>query len=136
MSRSAGATDVAIVGYGPVGKTLALLLAKKGWKVEVFEKFPQPYPLPRAIVFDDEVARIFQSATEIDPLMAITEPILDSYYQFRNANRETFLKFSSRKKGCITGRAATSSISRSWNRCWMTTSKSIPTSVSVWGTRW
>mgnify|MGYP001186416602 CR=1 FL=1 len=92
MSRSAGATDVAIVGYGPVGKTLALLLAKKGWKVEVFEKFPQPYPLPRAIVFDDEVARIFQSATEIDPLMAITEPILDSYYQFLNANRETLLK--------------------------------------------
>ena len=99
MSRSAGATDVAIVGYGPVGKTLALLLAKKGWKAEVFEKFPQPYPLPRAIVFDDEVARIFQSATDMEPLMAITEPILDSYYQFRNADRKTLLKIFFPEKG-------------------------------------
>jgi 3-(3-hydroxy-phenyl)propionate hydroxylase/flavoprotein hydroxylase len=96
---NAAAYDVAIVGYGPVGKTLALLLAKQGWNVAVYEKFPQAYPLPRAIAFDDEVARIFQSAAEIDPVMAITEPILDSYYQFRNARHETLLKIFISEKG-------------------------------------
>ena len=36
--------DVAIVGYGPVGQTLAILLGQRGWHVGVFEK--QPYALP------------------------------------------------------------------------------------------
>ena len=34
--------DVAIVGYGPVGQTLAILLGQRGWKVGVFEKQPVP----------------------------------------------------------------------------------------------
>ena len=29
--------DVAIVGYGPVGETLAIFLAERGWRVGVFE---------------------------------------------------------------------------------------------------
>ena len=29
--------DVAIVGYGPVGQTLAILLGQRGWRVGVFE---------------------------------------------------------------------------------------------------
>ena len=54
--------DVAIVGYGPVGQTLAILLGQRGWRVGVFEKRPAAYPLPRAVHFDHEVARILQAA--------------------------------------------------------------------------
>ena len=48
--------DVAIVGYGPVGQALAILLGQRGWQVGVFEKQPAAYPLPRAVHFDHEVA--------------------------------------------------------------------------------
>jgi 2-polyprenyl-6-methoxyphenol hydroxylase-like FAD-dependent oxidoreductase len=43
-----GQCDVAIVGYGPVGQTLAILLGERGWAVSVFEKQPAAYPLPRS----------------------------------------------------------------------------------------
>jgi 3-(3-hydroxy-phenyl)propionate hydroxylase len=29
--------DVAIVGYGPVGQTLVILLGQRGWRVAVLE---------------------------------------------------------------------------------------------------
>lgn len=54
--------DVAIVGYGPVGATLAALLGRAGISVVVFDKEVDIYDLPRAVHFDDEVMRIFQSA--------------------------------------------------------------------------
>jgi flavoprotein hydroxylase len=54
--------DVVIVGYGPVGQTLAILLADSGWRVLVLERQPQPYPLPRATSFDGETARCFARA--------------------------------------------------------------------------
>ncbi|MGQ4336021.1 FAD-dependent monooxygenase, partial [Streptomyces hayashii] len=51
-------TDVAVVGYGPVGQLLAILLARCGWRVTVVERWAQPYSMPRAVGFDDEAARI------------------------------------------------------------------------------
>ena len=69
--------DVAIVGYGSVGQTLAILLGQRGWKVGVFEKQPVPYPLPRAVHFDHEVARILQAAGLGEELPLLTEP--DTY---------------------------------------------------------
>jgi 3-(3-hydroxy-phenyl)propionate hydroxylase len=53
--------DVAIVGFGPVGATLAHLLADKGLAVLVLDREEAAYHLPRAVHFDDEVMRVFQS---------------------------------------------------------------------------
>ena len=39
-------TDVAIVGAGPVGSILAVLLGKKGHRVTVVEKWPTFYERP------------------------------------------------------------------------------------------
>jgi 2-polyprenyl-6-methoxyphenol hydroxylase-like FAD-dependent oxidoreductase len=83
--------DVAIVGYGPVGATLAILLGQRGRSVVVLEKWPEPYPLPRAVHFDDEVARIFQSCGVGDELRRITEPA--EIYEWRNAAGTTLLRF-------------------------------------------
>src|SRR2546430_16660750 len=81
--------DVAIVGYGPVGQTLAILLGQRGWKVGVFEKQPAAYPLPRAVHFDHEVARILQAAGLGEELPRLTEPA--ATYEWRNAAGETLL---------------------------------------------
>lgn len=54
--------DVIIVGYGPVGATLANLLGLRGIKTLVLEREPSAYHLPRAVHFDDEVMRIFETA--------------------------------------------------------------------------
>lgn len=53
--------DVIIVGYGPTGATLANLLGQSGVKTLILEKAVHIYPLPRAVHFDDETMRIFQS---------------------------------------------------------------------------
>ena len=52
--------DVLIVGYGPVGQTLAALVGDQGHDVGVVERYRDLYGLPRAIRFDGEVMRIFQ----------------------------------------------------------------------------
>ena len=73
---------VAIVGYGPVGATLAILLGQLGQRVVVLERWPEPYPLPRAVHLDHEIARIFQACGLADDLVAITEPA--DIYEWRN----------------------------------------------------
>jgi 3-(3-hydroxy-phenyl)propionate hydroxylase len=54
--------DVAIVGLGPVGATLAALLAAQGVSVVVLERSTAPHSQPRAIALDDESQRILQAA--------------------------------------------------------------------------
>lgn len=53
--------DVAIVGYGPVGQTLATLLGRQGWSVLVLDKQAGLYSLPRACHLDHEAMRILQA---------------------------------------------------------------------------
>lgn len=65
--------DVIVVGCGPVGLTLSVLLAQRGHSVTVLERQPAPYPLPRAVHLDHEVARILQSAGIGSELEEITE---------------------------------------------------------------
>ncbi len=60
--------DVAVIGYGPTGATLASLLAQCGLSVAVIEREAQIYHLPRAVHFDDEVMRVFQTVGIADEL--------------------------------------------------------------------
>jgi 2-polyprenyl-6-methoxyphenol hydroxylase-like FAD-dependent oxidoreductase len=83
--------DVAIVGYGPVGNVLAILLAQLGRSVVVLERWPEPYPLPRAVHMDHEVARIIQSCGLGDALRAISEAA--HVYEWRNGAGTTLLRF-------------------------------------------
>ncbi|WP_051423452.1 bifunctional 3-(3-hydroxy-phenyl)propionate/3-hydroxycinnamic acid hydroxylase [Arthrobacter sp. MA-N2] len=53
--------DVVIVGAGPVGQVQALLLAQRGWRVGIIERWPTPWPLPRACAIDHEALRVLQS---------------------------------------------------------------------------
>lgn len=84
-------TDVAIVGCGPVGSTLAILLGQLGRSVVVLERQPERYPLPRAVHFDHEVGRIFQSCGIGTELRSITEPV--DIYEWRNGTGTTLLRF-------------------------------------------
>lgn len=51
--------DVTILGGGPVGCLLAVLLDDLGVSNIVIDRDVEPYQLPRAIVMDDEIQRIF-----------------------------------------------------------------------------
>jgi 3-(3-hydroxy-phenyl)propionate hydroxylase len=60
--------DVAIVGFGPAGATLANLLALRGQSVLVLDREADLYRLPRAIHFDGECMRVFQTIGIADAL--------------------------------------------------------------------
>lgn len=83
--------DVAIVGCGPVGLALAILLAQHDHAVTVLERWPSPYPLPRAVHFDHEVGRVLQSCGIGPELRDLTEPA--EVYEWRNAVGTTLLRF-------------------------------------------
>jgi flavoprotein hydroxylase len=84
-------TDVAVVGAGPTGLTLAVLLAQLGRSVVVLERWPEPYRLPRAVHFDDEVGRLFQACGIGEQVRAVSEPA--EVYEWRNAQGTTLLRF-------------------------------------------
>lgn len=53
--------DVAIIGYGPTGAVAANLLGREGFRTLVIEREAAIYDKPRAIAFDHEIMRVFQS---------------------------------------------------------------------------
>jgi choline dehydrogenase-like flavoprotein len=83
--------DVLVVGYGPVGQTLTILLARQGHRVTVLERQERPYPRPRAVHFDDEIARVFAAGELIEEIAAISQP--SGEYDWRNAAGRTLLHF-------------------------------------------
>ena len=82
--------DVAIVGCGPVGATLANLLGQYGLSVLILEREAEIYPLPRAIHFDGEVMRVFETAGLRAPVEAISRPGTMGMH-FNNADGDTLL---------------------------------------------
>ena len=84
--------DVSIVGCGLVGKMLAIELAQKGWKVGIFERWPSPYPLPRAVVLDNEIKRALYAICDKKALKKVIQSIpSDNMYEWRNASGQTLL---------------------------------------------
>lgn len=75
MGSDAHDHDVIVVGGGPVGQVLAILLADRGWRVGLVERWAAPFPLPRACAIDHEVARILQSAGLRDAVETHCVPI-------------------------------------------------------------
>ena len=84
-------TDVVVVGCGPVGLCLAIALGNRGHRVDVVERWPTPYPLPRAVHFDHEVGRILAGLGIGDTLRADSEPA--EIYEWRNAEGLVLLRF-------------------------------------------
>jgi 3-(3-hydroxy-phenyl)propionate hydroxylase len=65
---------VVIVGAGPTGLTAATLLAQRGIRSLVIERYPTPYPLPRAVHIDDEVVRILQQVGIATAFAEVSRP--------------------------------------------------------------
>ena len=82
--------DVALIGYGPAGATLANLLGRAGLSVLVLDREAGIYPLPRAIHFDGEVMRVFQSLGLRAQVEAISRAGLQGMH-FVNAQGETLM---------------------------------------------
>lgn len=83
--------DVLIVGAGPTGMTLGLLLARAGVRVLVIDKAADIYPLPRAAHIDHETMRTFQSlgiADEIASTCRTTER-----YDFLTSGGDVLMRF-------------------------------------------
>lgn len=75
--------DVAIVGAGPVGTLLAILLGQCGKRVTLVERWTTHYALPRAVTYDHEIARIFATLgidSETDPAISFH----DELYYWKN----------------------------------------------------
>ncbi|WP_374253696.1 bifunctional 3-(3-hydroxy-phenyl)propionate/3-hydroxycinnamic acid hydroxylase [Acinetobacter brisouii] len=66
--------QVAILGAGPVGLTIANYLSKQGISVVVVEKLDSLIDYPRAIGIDDEALRTIQSLGLIDKVLPHTTP--------------------------------------------------------------
>jgi flavoprotein hydroxylase len=84
-----------------VGQVLAILLGQRGHRVAVVERWPEPYPLPRAVHFDHEVGRILQGAGVAGALAGRTVPA--PVYEWRNARGETLIRFGRDTERSLSG---------------------------------
>lgn len=75
MSNKANYTaEVAILGAGPVGLTIANYLSKQGVQVTIIEQLDSLIDYPRAIGIDDESLRTIQSLGLVDQVLPHTTP--------------------------------------------------------------
>jgi len=93
--------DVIINGCGPTGLTLALLLAQSGHDIAIVDRHPSIYPLPRAIAYDHEIARILNKLglhETMQPLVAIP-----GAYQWRDDAGELLFELNWADQTSISG---------------------------------
>ena len=83
--------DVAIIGYGPTGMTLAALLGQLDRRVLVLERYAGLYNLPRAACFDDEIMRTFQKLGLVAEISRGAE--VQRGYEWVNAAGQTLVDF-------------------------------------------
>ncbi len=74
MAIAKASGPVVVVGAGPTGLTMALLLAGYGVATTVVERRVEAHPLPRAVHLDDESVRILQRAGVADSFVRISNP--------------------------------------------------------------
>ena len=83
--------DVAVVGLGPTGLTLAHLLGRRGLSVLVLEREPEFYGTARAVYTDDEAMRVFQTAGVADEIHE--DMNVDSVVQWVRADGGVLVQF-------------------------------------------
>ncbi|MFM8411320.1 MAG: bifunctional 3-(3-hydroxy-phenyl)propionate/3-hydroxycinnamic acid hydroxylase [Alphaproteobacteria bacterium] len=81
--------DAAIVGLGPAGVAVGAMLARRGLRVAAFEREPGVFHMPRAVHFDGDVMRNFQSIGACDDLRDCT--VVGEGMHFVNADGKTLL---------------------------------------------
>ena len=81
--------DLAIIGFGPTGATMAGLAAIRGLRVVVVERDTEIFPLPRAVQCDHEVLRILQELGCADEVLAGS--IRNDGLSFLAADRQVLL---------------------------------------------
>lgn len=79
--------DVIQVGYGPGGQAFTGFAGSQGLRVAVFERYPDPYLLPRATTVDHETMRSFQTLGCADQIAF--DAIHPEKYTFFNKEGET-----------------------------------------------
>lgn len=83
--------DVTVIGAGPVGQSLALLLADEGHRVLLLDKQDAPYPLPRAVHFTPDVSRLLD---RLGVMEAVNEFAHEAKtYDWQTADRQTMISF-------------------------------------------
>jgi 3-(3-hydroxy-phenyl)propionate hydroxylase len=73
--------DVAIIGCGPVGATLAIALGQRGLRVLAIEREKSIYHLPRAVCFDGEILRMYQGLGLGDGIASVSTPMRGFRYE-------------------------------------------------------
>ncbi|ACP26324.1 FAD-binding monooxygenase [Sinorhizobium fredii NGR234] len=86
-------TEVAIVGLGPVGITLANILGNSGIDVVGIDARDDVYSMPRAVGMDHEVMRVFQNIGIAENLASVVSEYRDSIY--RAADGAVLRRFTS-----------------------------------------
>jgi 3-(3-hydroxy-phenyl)propionate hydroxylase len=85
--------DLAIIGFGPVGCTLAALAARRGLRVVVLERDVDLFALPRAAHFDGEIARILHEVGCMDEIAPAVR--VNAGMDFLTADRQVLLSMRS-----------------------------------------
>jgi 3-(3-hydroxy-phenyl)propionate hydroxylase len=137
MRELPDSVEVVVVGFGPVGATIANLLGQYGVRTLVVDRATDILMIPRAIALDNEALRILQLAglgagafdTVAIPFVRMRSPYIGEFAQLNTA-------------GVLDGhpKLASPSINPTWKRCCAGGSESTrmlsPDSGWSWLTSW